>query len=672
MSGLTLLAPLGLGALITLPAIVLFHMRHTTPPVRPVPTLRFWLAAEPERTEQTRFRRPPLSLLLVLQLLIATAIAASLARPATTAAFGALDGLGWHLQTDPRHLILLLDGSTSMSATDTASGQTRFNVARSRALDRLSDLREGDVATVLVLGTRTVTLQGTDSGAFARLRDRVGSLDPPGGRADLDAALTLAHDLLLPDLDDQVVLITDGALAADAATISNLGAPVDLVRVGAAATGNLAITEFSARPTVANPDQREVYVRVVNFSDVALSAPAVFVGDGIEVGRKTVDIAPGASTELNWLAPLGTAEIATRVEYPDALPADNEASLLLRQEGETGLALRILLVTDTASTLQRLLQLLPNVEVTTQGSDLPLPTGGRFDLIAFEKTVPAGAAMPATPMLFINPPQGGPFAVSGTMSTPVVSRVRAQDSLLAGVDLGGVTFGETPIYTLDGTKHEIVGAAEGPLIFRGAVGEQPAVVISFDLTTSNLPRRVAFPILVQNIVSELAPSPLPSTVGLGDALVYRPRSDATSVHVTPPGSEPVLLSLKVSGDAGSGAPSDERLREVAFADTGRPGVYQVTEEDATAKVLGGGRFVVNAGHPRESDLRANADLAGALAGARASGAAGGTATVADLWPPLVAIGLGLLAMEWLIALLPRRGLRSSAPLPASSGAIHHT
>jgi len=667
MSGLTLLAPLGLGALIAIPAIILLHMRHTTPPVRPVPTLRFWLAAEPERTEQTRFRRPPLSLLLVLQLLIASAIAASLARPATTAAFAALDGFGWHLRTDPRHLILLLDGSTSMSATDTSSGQTRFDEARSRALDRLADLREGDVATVLVLGTRTVTLQGTDSGAFTRLRDRVGALDPPGGRADLDAALTLAHDLLLPDLDDRVVLITDGALAADTATVSTLGAPVDLVRVGGAATGNLSITEFSARPTVANPDQREVYVRIVNFSDVALSAPAVFVGDGIEIGRKTVEIAPGAAAELSWLAPPGTAEIATRVEHPDALPTDNEASLVLRQAGETGLALRMLLVTDTASPLQRLLQLLPNVDLTTQGSDLPLPTGRRFDLIVFEQAIPAGAALPATPMLFITPPRGGPFAVAGAMTTPVVSRVRAQDPLLTGVDLGGVTFGETPVYTLDGTAHEIVGADEGPLLFRGIVGDQPAVVLAFDLTTSNMPRRVAFPILMQNIVDELAPSPLPSTVVLGDPLLYRPRTDAMTVRVTPPGGEPVLLSLTVSGAVGSPPSSDERLRQVAFADTGRPGIYQVTEEDATAKVLGGGRFVVNAGHPRESDLRANPDLAGTLAAARSVGAAGSSTTAADLWPLLVAIGLALLAMEWLIALLPRRGLRYTVPLPPSPG-----
>ena len=78
---MSLLLPLGLAALVALPIVVLLHMRHTTPTVRPVPTLRFWLAAEPERTEQMRFRRPPLSLLLLLHLLIAGLLALALARP---------------------------------------------------------------------------------------------------------------------------------------------------------------------------------------------------------------------------------------------------------------------------------------------------------------------------------------------------------------------------------------------------------------------------------------------------------------------------------------------------------------------------------------------------------------------------------------------------------------
>ena len=670
MNGLSLLAPLGLAALAALPIVLLLHMRHTTPNLRPVPTLRFWLAAQPEPSEQVRLRRPPITALLLLHLLLAALLGAALARPATTAAVDALGGFGLNLRTESRHLILLLDGSTSMSATD-APGGSRFVAACAAAGDRLAGLREGDVATVLLLGTRTTTFQGTDAAGFALLRERVRRMDPPGGQADLDAALALAKDLLLPGLADQVVVLTDGAVAADPATVAAVGAPVELVRVGDPATANVAITEFSARANLANPDQLEVYLRIANFGDAAVSASPILDGDGLEIGRDTVSLPPAASAELSWLAPPGTAAVTARVEAPDALPADNVASLLLRQDEEGGLALRVLVVSDASSALLRLLQVLPGAEITTQGSDVPLPVAEAYDLLVLEGVTPPPGPLPA-PALVVHPPEGGPFATRGAMPAPTVSRLRAQDPLLAGVDLAGVTFGDTPIYALDGTQTEVVGAPDGPLVFRAALGGQPAIVFAFDVAASNLPRRVAFPILMQNAVAQLAPSPLPPALPLGDPLVYRPRADAATVRVAPPGGEPVELPLGIAAvpdpapTAGAGAASGEleRLREVAYADTGRPGVYAVTELDAAGEELGGGRFVVNAGHPRESNLRANPTLAGTLAGARAAGDSGAAAGMADLWPLLVAVALALLAVEWLVALIPRRRFR---PRPAALG-----
>ncbi len=678
---MSVLLPLGLVALAALPIVVLLHMRHTTPPPRPVPTLRFWLAAEPERTEQTRFRRPPLSVLLLLHLLIAALLAVALARPATSRAWDAL-GLGplGSLRTEPRHLIVLLDGSTSMAATDTGSGGTRFEAARAEAVDRLAELREGDVATVLLLGTRTTTLAATDAASLNLIEQRVGDLTPPGGRADLDGALALVKDLMLPELEDRVVVLSDGAVAADPGTVADLGAPVELALVGAAASGeatdNVAVVDLAARATPSNPDLLELYARVMNFSPAEVAAPVVLVGDGMEIGRQTPTLpANGGSVQLSWPLPPGVAEVTVRVEGEDALGADNAASLVLqqRQGNEEELGLRILLVSDAPSDVQRVLLALEGAQVRSEPTAnlAAATTGTRYDLIVFEKSAPAPETLEglASPLLFVNPPPEGLFETAGTMLEPTVADVRTQDPLLAEVDLAGVTFGETPVYVLDGTQTEVVGAAEGPLIFRGRVQEQPAVVLAFDVAASNLPRRVAFPILIANAVDQLAPSPLPAAVPLGDPLRYRPRAEAAAVRVAPPSGEAVELPLAVAGDAageagsvptdeaatGETAAPEERLREIAFADTGQPGVYAVTELNAGGEELGGGRFVVNAGHPRESDLRPNAELAGTLATARAAADdAPSRASLTDLWPLLAALGLVLLALEWLVALWPRR------------------
>ncbi len=675
---MSFLLPLGLAALVAVPIVVLLHMRHTTPSLRPVPTLRFWLAAEPERTEQTRFHRPPVSLLLLLHLLIVLALGLALARPVTARALDAfgLAGLG-PLRTEPRHLILLLDGSTSMSATDTPSGRPRFDDARAQAIARLADLRQGDVATVLLLGTSVATLGATDAGSLNLLRERLADLPLPGGRADLDAALGLARDLLLPELADRVVVVTDGAVAIDPGAVAALGAPVELDLVGAAARGetadNVAVVDLAAEPIPGNLNQLQLFARVMNFSAQAVTAPVVLAGDGIELARQELQLpGNGGSQELTWPLPPDVQEASVRVATADPLPADDAASLVLRQDAAENLSLRVLLVADAPADLQRALQALPGAEVQTElsGAFAEALAGQRYDLLVFEKAAPPPEAVAdlATPLLFVNPPAGGPFPIEGAMPEPTITDLRTQDPLLAGVDLAGATFGETPIYGLGPGQTEVVGAAEGPLVFRAAVGGQPAIGFAFDLAASNLPRRVAFPILVANAVRELAPSPLPRAVPLGDPLRYRPRAGAAAVRVTPPDGAAVDLPVTAeealagadspaagtaSGAAPDAGPGPGRPREIAYVDTGRAGVYAVQELDAAGDDLGGGRFVVNAGHPRESDLRPGLDLADSLAQGRASAvAASAGADLSDLWPLLAALAFALLAVEWLVAARP--------------------
>ena len=658
MSGLELLAPAGLIALLGIPLVVLFHMRQTTPVVRDVPTLRFWRLAVREEADQERFKRPPITLLFILHLLLILLLGIALARPAASRALG---GLG--SRTEPRHVILLLDGSTSMSAIDPATGQPLFESARRIALGRLGDLREGDVATVILMGTHSSTYEATDTAGMRSISERIRSVPLPGGRADLNAALDLTSDLLLPSMSDHVVLVTDGALAADPAVVERVGAPIELVSL-ASGNDNLAITDIATRASPSNPGQQQLYARIVNFGATAITAPVVITADGIEVSRADFTFEPGGQgEELIQNLPAGAATVEIAVEAVDALPADNRASSVLVQGNEFGL--RILYVADLPSKLQRALAVLPGATITLASPTEAAATKieGAFDLVVYEHALPP-TQLPNTPVLLVNPPTGGLLPIAGVMANPLADRVRAQDLLLRGVELAGVTFGQTPIHQLDGTATEIVGASDGPLIYRAiapATG-QPMVVLAFDVALSNLPQRVAFPILIANIAGELAPSPLPSAAALGEPLVYRPKAGAATVRITPPIGEPLDLEIGVDtgateDEAAAGVEPAEQLRQTTYADTGVPGLYQVTELDARGDPIGGGRFVVNAGHPRESDLTPNPELAGALATARSTGDTGIGNALADLWPALAAAAFALLLLEWLVTLLPRRRVR---------------
>lgn len=651
--GFSLLVPLGLIGLVGIPLVVIFHMRHTSPRDVNVPTLRFWHMVAEQQNERVRLHRPPLSLLLLLQVLAVALLAFGLTRPATSRALGILQ-----IRTEPQHMIILLDGSTSMDATDTTSGASAWTEARQRTVAKLDGLHEGDAATVVVLATQPMTLEATDTASLAQLRSRVGSLPLPGGRADLNAAFRLTKDLLLNGLDNRVVVISDGALTVDPQLVSNLGAPVTYERVGGVGQGlaatNVAVTTIGTGADPSNPNQQEIFARVENFSGSPVTAPVTLTADSINQSRQTVNIPAGGASELSWPLPNGAKNVSVTIGVHDALAADNTASLVLQQSAEQGL--NILLISDAPTYLQRALSVLPGAHLTVAGTSSPQAAapGGPYDLVVYDSFVPIQQNMPPAPMLFVHPTDAGPFQTTGVMSDPALASMRAQDPLLNGVDLSGVTFGPTPVYTLASGSTTVVGAQQGPLIFRGIVNNQPYIALAFDVTQSNLPQRPAFPILITNIANNLAPSPLPSAVPLGDPLQFRPHAGASTVRITPPNSDPVKLSLATGTSSGDAASADTEglLRQVSFADTGRPGSYKVDELNRAGQQLTAGSFVVNAGHPAESNLAPNPDLPKILAAAHGSGKQVTRATLADLWPLLVAATFGLLVLEWLFSMMP--------------------
>lgn len=651
---MSFLAPIGLLALVSLPLIVLLHMRHFTPYVRHVPTLRFWREAEPTRTDDSRFRRPPLTLLLILQLLAAGLLGVALARPAISQGWS-----GISQQAAMRHLVVILDGSTSMSATDTPEQETRFEVARAAAADQIAALREGDIATLMVLGTQVITLQATDGPSMERLLDQLREMDQPGGIADLNAALKLISDLDLPGVREEIAILSDGAVSADPAVVDALNATVSLQQIGEPATGNLAITEATVRSSLSAPGQSDVYVQVTNFSESRVSTTVLAAADGASIFEQDLGLEPNSSTDVVISAvPAGTSELIVEVRSDDLLFADNRVELPLRQTSD--FALRILLVSDTPSLLQRAFGSLPGAEIDTVGSteyEQGSVPPGPFDLVVFEGTGPANGAIPDVPMMLINPPRGGFIPMAGMVTSPTVERVRANDPVLRGVDLTGLTFFEMPAHVLDSTAVEIVGAEGGSLIYRADVPnrDQKMIVLAFDLQQSNLGQRIAFPVLMANVVSELAPNPLPSTLRTGEALIYTPHAAVTSVQITDPRG--AVTDLPVAAGTGDGQQSS-LARQVTFTATGTPGSYQLVELNGSGQTVASASFVVNAGHPRESDLRADPQLEETLALADRSSESGSQRIMNDLWPLLVALAVAALLAEWLWALRPGRRLAS--------------
>ena len=645
MSGFSIVAPLGLLGLIALPVIVVLYMRTTTPTERKVPSTRFWLTAQTSPSETRRFRLPPITPLFLLHLLTALLITLALARPASAEVLSRFGS-----RTEPKHVILVVDGSTSMLAYADElgpAGRTRFELAKQKVRERLGDLHNGDVATVLVLGTRTMTFQASDAIDIGNLRDQIDSLPLPGGRANLNDALRLCQDLLLPGLNDEIVIVTDGSVAVDPAIARETDAPITLELVnGSVDSANLALTEITVRGSAQSNGRQDLFLRVVNFSNKPMTTKVTISADDTTVSEVELDLQSNSSRTVTQLLPDGARLATALLDATDAQPADNIATISLAGEGSGGA--RILLVSDQPTDLLRALNALQGsqVEVLSQNQYLAAGTPGSVDLVVFEGGLPLGS-LPQLPTLIVNP--GTDFAGSTVaIAQPEPIRVQSQDPILNGVDLAGVTFGQAPAITLAPTDFEIVGADGGPLIYRTTTAaNQHAIVLAFDIAQSNLPLRVSFPILVSNLVSDLVDRNVPLSLAIGDPLVMSLRAGTDSVQITDPtqtGQQISASSFVMNGQS----------RQLTYVDTGQAGLYQVQELDASGGTLGSSTISVNAGHQQESNLALNPLLAQALQSSGSQVASGSVRQSIDLWPLLLIATLLCLFAETILTLRQQR------------------
>ena len=139
----TFLLPVALVALIVAPLIYLVHLLRSSRRRVQVPALFLWADLPRTSSGKARRRWPPITLLLLLQLLAALLAGFALARPATSS-------------EPPRHVALVLDASASMQATDVAP--TRFDVARTRAGQRLAGLTPADQVSLIRAGSEAELL----------------------------------------------------------------------------------------------------------------------------------------------------------------------------------------------------------------------------------------------------------------------------------------------------------------------------------------------------------------------------------------------------------------------------------------------------------------------------------------------------------------------------------
>lgn len=572
---MNLLVPLGLIGLIALPIIVVLHMVRQRRQRLRIPTIRLWAALTPPPERQQR--KLPLTLLLALHLLVAACLALSLAQPA------------WIFGADaPRHLVIILDTTSSMAANRS------FTQAQQQTEDLINDLGRDDSLAIVELNHEARLLGYGGYAERQQLRQIVAELAPAGNNANLAQSLSIANATLANDRQNQLIVLSDGALPANSTPLS-VAAELEWRMLGES-TANSGIVNFASRRL---PNQRNaLYTRVTNFSDLPAARTLTLLVDGEVESEQNLVIQPGGSEERTW--EVANGELAELQLSPnDGYALDDRAVLALSRSG----SLRVHLATLTPSPLERMLRSLPNIELSVG----PTVSNQRVDLTVLNGVLPQ--QLPTSALLIVNPPDGEIDTDDGSLGDQASSAVLDAD--FAGIDLSSVQWGSrrpiTNTQNLPGLTSAIETIDKLPLVMSGTWQERATVVWLFNLDNTNLSAKLAFPLLTAASIASLTGGSLPEQLAAG--------SFAPNTPLTRPDGEAQAL--------------DQRLNQA--------GLYRVVGSNR-------GGIAVNFGDPQESNLQQQTQPTISQSPQPEGDRLPPQGT--PLWPILVGLALAALIFEW--------------------------
>jgi Ca-activated chloride channel homolog len=608
-------SPLGLLALLAIPAIVAIHLFRRRFPVRPVAGLFLWQIGRQTPEGGGKISRLPITTSLMLECLAALALALILAGARLSSA-----------GVSP-HLVVLLDDSASMAAANSRGESARSRGVR-RVLDEIDRLGNRGLVTIVQSGVRPSVLAGPTAPAI-EARRALDNWQPEAPHHSLALGLRVARELA--GRNSRLLVITDATPSAppsDGELWASVGEPLSNVGIMAA---DRTLETGEGRATIA--------LTLGNYSTAAARrAITVSAADKVLLTR-SLELPPGLSSLTLPLSP-GLPAVRVALEN-DALPRDNDVMLVEPRPRVVGVATQL----PEGRGRQAVLRALASVAGVTQQQDSPhLVVGDASDLdrAAPPGTWRAGFGRAPASWLAKGEPQDfiGPFVLE------------KRHPLLLGVSFGGVVWpGAMP---LAGDVRPVASSGDHALIgmrSSGTPGNQPAILFNLDLDRTNLIRSPDWPILISNLVEmrrQALPGPERWNYRVGEWVRVRlGRDPKGSLRIrSGPVERPAFRSPK-----GEGGP----LRELEFIAPSPGGLLQIIEDpdgsagDAVLYELG-----VNFLDETEANLRdRSSGNAGQFADAPGLRAETGPASDPLFWVLLAIAGTALLA-NWCL-LTPARG-----------------
>ncbi|TAK04390.1 VWA domain-containing protein, partial [bacterium] len=563
------------------------------------------------------------NLLLILQILIALILILALADPSLLR-YGSPAG----------DTVAVIDMSASMKARGRAG--SRFDEARKELLSLIDAMPSDQKMMVIGAGpfARIVSPFTADK---KRLRELGRTLQPTDAPGQVKEVILFAHSFLKQRSRDRVVVLSDGAFEG-AEELPWHSPHLRLIQVEGK-NDNVGITGFEFRRASTGARNYEIMISVKNFTPRPLRTPVTLTIGEKKWVEESLELSPQESRVLiyPYRGDLGRRAVAS-LGIEDDFPTDNRAFLTLSESPP----LRLLYVGKGNPFLEPLFRSFSHVQVThvdRMASDFFSSRHNDFDVVLFDGVAPPPLAE-GNFILINTVGEGLPLSVRGKIRNPRPFPSVASHPLTEGVRLAELHISEALHLMPTGGGLPLARSQEGPLIFAYERGRLRALVFGFDLLASDLPFRVAFPILLNNAFDWFQPQ----RVEFPATQIQAGRPYSLHLHATDD-------QVEVRGPSGRREVLKATSNPLPFTDTFEAGFYTFKTKSRE------GEFAVNLLSESESQIspRVRAEQATGEKGEKGAKVETGL----SLWPFLLAVIFFLLLLEGFFAL---RSMGFSYPL----------
>jgi hypothetical protein len=675
-----------LGAAVTLLYILKLRRRRVH-----VPFAKLWERILKEKESTSLFRRLKRLLSLLMQLAFLFLLTAAIGDPRLSSEV--LEG---------RSVILLVDASASMKATDGDDGTRMASArARAKEIVRGMNGADVLMIVKMDAQVTPLSGFDSDEKALLKVAQGIEASDTRADlaralkfcsdalRERKNPLLVLVGDGAYPQAVLERVLLDEKsgkrvekkkekkeeakapksakkqAAVKEIDLIDLRGVTLRYVAVGKSAD-NIGIVAFNARRYSRNKLSFEIFLEIVNYRDKPAEADLQILVDGQVAELQRVSLKAGERARLScepeeskgkgatsgpkkkpWCQLAASGELlearlqapGASAEHPkplDAFPVDDHAWALLPKQRKQ----HVLLVSKGNLYLEGAMLLDDNLEIAKVRPDAYTDADARkVDAVVFDGFFPKRP--PGRHYLLLNPPADGernPFPIAGKLQAPLITELDSKHPVMRWVTMKDVNIASAARFALEPGVQALASSFRAPLIVAREEGGLKAVAIGFDVTRSDLPLRIAFPILVINSLDWFA--------GHGESLVETYRTGETWA-----------IPLAFLEQAGRG------LGEVAVADPAGAAL-KLPVQDGRVFIYGSaaGPYTITAPGPGGVELKqvVAANLADAeesrikpapelVVGDRQLEAPSGfgIALRREIWIYLLLAALGLTLLEWL-------------------------